>query len=105
MEAIFTINGVDFRPWCKENGVQQTDIVRRSRSVTTMDGTLHLHQTLKRGISVSLLEVRHETLMTIAQALTIPTRPWEPGRAWCFMCPARRPRRRSSRAATPIGAA
>ena len=52
--------------------MQQTDIVRRSRSVTTMDGTLHLHQTIKRGISVSLLEVRHETLMTIAQALTSP---------------------------------
>lgn len=72
MEAKLIINGVDFVPYCAANGIQQSDIVRRSVSVTTLDGTLHQRQIIKRQLSVSLVELRHETLETLTAALTSP---------------------------------
>ena len=39
MQAKLIINGEDFSPWLRENGLQQTEIVRQGRSVVALDGT------------------------------------------------------------------
>lgn len=72
MEAKLKINGVDFIPWVKEGGIQQTDIKRQSRSVVTLDGTLYQTEVIKRGISVNLVEMRDATLFRLTDALTNP---------------------------------
>ena len=73
MQAKLKINGVDFSPWLKENGLQQTEIVRTGSSITTMDGMLHQTQIIKRGITVSLVELRDATWYRLMGALR--TRP------------------------------
>ena len=40
MRAILIINGVDFTPWLRSGGLQQTEIVRQGREVTALDGTV-----------------------------------------------------------------
>ncbi|MBP3389139.1 MAG: hypothetical protein J6K98_04605 [Clostridia bacterium] len=72
MEAKLVINGVDFVPYCAANGIQQSDIVRRSVSVTTLDGTLHHQKIIKRQLSVSLVELRNDTLKMIITSLSSP---------------------------------
>lgn len=72
MEAKLIINGVDFIPWCKRGGVQQSDVKRQSRTVTTLDGTLRQTETLKRSVRVELVELRDATLKRLAEALTSP---------------------------------
>lgn len=67
-----TINGVDFAPWIKEGGVQQTDLIRNQRSVVTMDGVLHTGGVVKRQITTQLLELRDVTAKTLLAALTNP---------------------------------
>lgn len=72
MEAKLIINGVDFIPWCKRDGIQQTDIQRKVRSVITLGGKLYEKAIVVRGISVSLVELRDETLARLTAALESP---------------------------------
>ena len=72
MQAKLTINGVDFAKWCKEDGITQSDIVRQGRSVVVLDGTEYRGEIHKRGLQVSLVEVRDQTLRTLLAALTSP---------------------------------
>lgn len=73
MRAILIINGVDFGPWLRSEGLTQTEITRRGRSVVALDGTEHRDEIIKRGISVSLVEMRDTTWYRLAAALN--TRP------------------------------
>ena len=73
MQAKLKINGVDFSPWLKENGLQQTEIVRQGSGIVTMDGMLHQTQIIKRGISAALVELRDVTWYRLMEALR--TRP------------------------------
>lgn len=73
MRAILIINNVDFTPWLRAGGLQQTEIVRRGRSVVALDGTEYRSEILKRGISVSLVELRDVTWYRLQDALK--TRP------------------------------
>lgn len=69
MEAKLTVNGVDFAPWLKENGLRQTEVLRKGRSVVTLDGTEHRAGIVKRHISASLVELRDETWCRLLAAL------------------------------------
>lgn len=69
MEAKLIINGVDFAPWCRAEGVQQDYVVRRSRQVVATDGTLYEKAIKKRHITVSLVELRDATARRLSAAL------------------------------------
>lgn len=69
MQAKLKINGVDFTPWLKENGIQQTEIIRQGSGVVTIDGMLHQTQIIKRGMYVSLVELRDVTWYRLTQAM------------------------------------
>ena len=71
MEAILIINGVDFTPWRRSGGLQQTETVRRGRSVVALDGTEYRAETIKRGISVGLVELRDSTWYRLTDALRV----------------------------------
>ena len=71
MQVKLIVNGFDFTPWLKQGGLQQTEVIRQGRSVTTLDGTLHKAEVIKRGISAQLVEVRDETWYRMKQALRI----------------------------------
>lgn len=71
MEAKLIINGTDFSPWLLEGGLQQTEVVRLGRSVVTLDGTAHRQETVRRGLSVSLVELRDGTWYRLLDALQI----------------------------------
>lgn len=73
MEAKLIINGTDFTPWLLAGGLQQTEVLRLSRSVVTLDGVSHRQEVVKRGISVSLVELRDATWYRMVDALR--TRP------------------------------
>ena len=73
MNAILIINGVDFSPWLLAGGLQQTEVPRLQRSVVTLDGVSHRQEIIKRGISVSLVELRDTTWRRLQDALR--TRP------------------------------
>lgn len=69
MEAKLTINGEDFAPWLKEGGLRQTEVIRKGRSIVTLDGTDHRAGIVKRHISASLVELRDETWYRLLAAL------------------------------------
>lgn len=69
MEAKLIINGIDFTPWLLAGGLQQTEVVRLARSVVTLDGVSHRQEVVKRGISVSLVELRDSTWYRLRAAL------------------------------------
>lgn len=69
MQAILNINGTDFTPWLLSGGLQQTEVVRLSRSVVTLDGVSHRQEVVKRGIAVSLVELRDDTWYRLKAAL------------------------------------
>lgn len=71
METILTINNVDFTPWLRSGGLQQTEIVRRGRSVVALDGTEYRSEIVKRGISASLVELRDTTWYRLLAALRV----------------------------------
>ena len=73
MKAILIINGVDFSPWLLSGGLQQTEVQRLSRSVVTLDGVSHRQEIVKRGITVSMVEMKDETWYRMMDALK--TRP------------------------------
>lgn len=73
MEAILIINGVDFTPWLLAGGLQQTEVPRLSRSIVTLDGVSHRQEVVKRGLAVSLVELRDTTWRRLRAALQ--TRP------------------------------
>ena len=64
------INGVDFTPYIKENGVQQSDAIRNERRVVTLDGVLFMDSVAKRRITVQLLELRDDTLKNLFSTLS-----------------------------------
>lgn len=69
MEAILIINGVDFTPWLRSGGLQQTEVIRQGRTVVGLDGTAYRAEIVKRGISVGLVELRDGTWYRLAAAL------------------------------------
>lgn len=71
MQVKLIVNGVDFSPWLKQGGLQQTEIVRQGRSITTLDGTLYKSEVTKRGMSAQLVEMRDETWYRLKQALQV----------------------------------
>lgn len=71
METILIINNVDFTPWLRSGGLQQTEIVRRGRSVVALDGTEYRSEIVKRGISASLVELRDPTWHRLIDALRV----------------------------------
>lgn len=69
MQYITKINGVDFAPYIRENGVTQSETVRNKRSIVTLDGILHQGQITKRVVTVRLLELRGGKLAELMAAL------------------------------------
>lgn len=72
MEAKVIINNVDFSPWIAEDGIEYSDISRQGREVTVLNGTLYKSEILKKGLDVSLVELRDSTLATLQNAITSP---------------------------------
>lgn len=66
------INGVDFAPYIREDGVQQNDVLRNDRRIITLDGTLHMSAITKRRLSIRLREMRDETMRRLFSALGSP---------------------------------
>ena len=73
MRAKLIVNDLDLSSVIREGGLQQSEEVRLSRSVTTLDGTLHQVETVKRNISVSLVGLRDDGYRKVMNALK--TRP------------------------------
>lgn len=73
MEAILIINGVDFTPYLRSEGLIQTEITRRGRRVVDLNGTEYRDEIIKRSISASLIELRDTTWYRLVAALN--TRP------------------------------
>lgn len=72
MQAVLTINNVDFAPWVAEDGLEYSEDYRQSRDVVTLDGNLYRSQIAKTTIDVELVEIRDSTLAKLALALTSP---------------------------------
>ena len=69
MQAKIVVNGTDFSPWIKEDGISFSPVFRNSREVVTLAGHLHRAETEKTAISVELLEVRDRTLFALMDAV------------------------------------
>lgn len=69
MQAILMINGVDFTPYLRSDGLQQTEVIRQGRSVVDLDGTVYRTEIIKRGISAGLVELRDATWYRLVSAL------------------------------------
>lgn len=69
MQIKFVINGVDFAPYIKAGGIQYSPVYRSEQSVVVLDGTLFKASVGKRGMSVSLVELRDSTLSRLAAAI------------------------------------
>lgn len=69
MEVILTVNDVEFTPYLRSGGLQQTEVIRQGRSVVDLDGAVHRIETVKRGISVGLVELRDVTWYRLVDAL------------------------------------
>ena len=69
MRAILIINGIDFGPDLRSEGLIQTEITRQGRAVVDLNGTSYRAGIIKRGISAELVEVRDEVWYRLAAAL------------------------------------
>lgn len=69
MQITLSVNGVAFHPWCEEDGIEQSVVMRQTRAIVTLDGTLYQNWVAKRAISVKCVEVRDSTLSTLIAAL------------------------------------
>ena len=69
MRAILIINGVDFTPWLRSGGLQQTEIARQGRSVVALDGTAYRSEIIKRGLSVGLIDMKDTAWRRMLEAL------------------------------------
>lgn len=73
MEFALTINNLDFHPWVAEDGIQLATVQRQGRDVVVLNGTLYSSSIDKLEISVSLVELRDNTLTLLRTALTNPS--------------------------------
>lgn len=69
MRAILVINNVDFTPYLRSGGLQQTEVIRQGRSVVDLNGTAYRAEIVKRGISVGLVDMRDVIWYKLAAAL------------------------------------
>lgn len=69
MRATLIINGMDFSPYLRSGGLQQTEIVRRGRSVVALDGTEYRSEIVKRGLSVGLIDMKDTQWRRMLEAL------------------------------------
>ena len=72
MEYKIIINGFDLSPYLLAGGVSEKPIVRQSREIVTMDGTLHRAEIRKQGWSVQLVTLRDQTYQTIKNKAVSP---------------------------------
>lgn len=70
MQTTLKINGVDFTPYIMEGGMTQSPVLRQSRTVETIGGTLFKSEVEKRVIYVQLVEVRDSTLSRLMSGVT-----------------------------------
>ena len=73
MTVELVLNDYDAGPWLEKSGLTQTEIVRISRSVVTLDGTKYLVEKRKRGISANFILLRDVVWYAINGA--VATRP------------------------------
>ena len=69
MQIILSVNGVDIHPWCEQDGIEQSTILRQAREIVTLDGTKYSTWVSKREIQVKCVEMRDSTLSTLMAAL------------------------------------
>lgn len=67
------INGTDFTSYVAQEGLVQTDIVRQSRTIVTLDGVEHRAGSIKRQIDVTLITMRLSRLVELMSAITQPS--------------------------------
>lgn len=65
----FVLNDYDAGPWLAKNGLAQKEIVRLSRSVVTLDGTKHMIEKKKRGLTGKFIELRDSTWYELTEAV------------------------------------
>ena len=69
MRAMLIINGMDLSPYLRAGGLQQTEIIRQGRSVVALDGTAYRTETVKRGLSVGLIDMKDTQWCRMLEAL------------------------------------
>lgn len=69
MDAVFTINGVNFLNYASESGIGQGIVERQGREIITLDGTRYYKAIKKRVITYSAIEIKRATLLTLLDAL------------------------------------
>lgn len=67
------INGKDFTGLIAREGLVQTDIVRQSRTIVTLDGVEHRAGITKRQIDVTLTTMRLSRFVELVEAITQPS--------------------------------
>ena len=73
MQVYMITNGLDISPIIKQGGIAQSEIVRQSRQIITLDGYAEKAQVVKRRIVVKLMEMRDAKWFELCAALK--TRP------------------------------
>lgn len=72
MEYKIIINGFDLSPYLLAGGVSESPVVRQSREIVTMDGTLHRREVRRKGWRVQLVTLMDSTYALIREALDSP---------------------------------
>ena len=73
MQVYMITNGLDISPVIIRGGITQSEIVRQSRQIITLDGYAEKAQIVKRRIVVKLMEMRDAKWFELCAALK--TRP------------------------------
>lgn len=69
MRAILMINGIDFSPYLRAEGLVQTEITRQGREIVDLNGTSYRAGIVKRGISAELIDLRDDVWYKLTAAL------------------------------------
>ena len=70
MQTQIFINGTDFSPWIKEDGITIVPVFRNSREVATLGGLLFRSEVEKDRITIQLVEMRSQTLFVLLDTVT-----------------------------------
>ncbi len=69
MNVKLVINGYNALPYVAEGGIEQSEVYRQQSSMIALDGTLWQSEIVKRGLSISMREMRDANWRALCKAL------------------------------------
>lgn len=70
MKASLLIGQFELAEMLKEDGLSYTPIVRKSKTVTTIDGTEYRHEVIKKSFKCEFLDLDEATYQTLLNSVT-----------------------------------